>query len=245
MKVITALLASAVLCLAGCSNSNTIGNPSSKSWEVSSDLKHPDATRLFVDLDEKAKLISFKQIGKQLSPTDTTHPVFKVYVADKLLGESYNQYTRADSTLPVIFRLNGKSLNPNNQAHIAQLAKAKKFDFYEFGNGRISHMKLAAPNGICQDFRHGKGVKFDIATTYFMYDESSQTFPTANFIGYFIDGTYVGEQFIIDNYSLIVSNIASSAFQEKYSAAMEAKGDKLPNANAAEKGRMLDLVICR
>lgn len=243
MKAITPLLASAAFCLASCSSA--LNSQQDTTWGVSHDLQKPSIQRIFADIDQNAKTISFQPIGDRLSSTDTSRPILKVNVDGKLLGESYHQHTSADSAIPVIFRLNGKFLNPNNPAHIAQLAKAKKFDFYEFGNGRISHMKLTAPNGICQDFRHGKGVKFNIATTYFIYDENSQSFPTTDFIGYLINGTYVGEQFAIDDYSSYVSKLASQDFQDKFSAGMQEKGDKLPNANAAEKGRMLDLVICR
>lgn len=243
MKLCQMTLAASLTLLCACNSaSHTIDD---NHWNVEKQMQQPNVKREFLDLNLEPKTLSFQKVDDVFNPNKVSSPVVKVFVNGKLLGEAYNLYTTADLPLPVIYRLNGKSLNPNNPDDVKKLSKAKKWDFYEFGRGRISHMQITAKNGICRDFRSNAGVSFKIATTYPIRADDNQGYPTNEYLAYLIEGNYQnGTEFNINAYSAMLPQKASKAFKEKFEASVKQKGDQLANANAAEKGRMLESVIC-
>ena len=76
------------------------------------------------------------------------------------------------------------------------------------------------------------------------YDLEKNTSSVDNYLTYQLNGMYAKDTFSIDEYSAGVIS-EDKAFVEKYTDSIKQNGDKLPNANAAEKGRMIEQVICR
>ena len=74
--------------------------------------------------------------------------------------------------LAAIFNIGKRSYNPRRAEDAAELARARSFEFYEFGMQRLSHGRYTAPNGICQDFRNGR-VHLSLSTSD--YPENSFT----------------------------------------------------------------------
>ncbi len=240
MKILklTALTCS-IMALTACSNANAPGK-NKDNWSALQDISMGVHERHYVDLDSKTKSISFEKIA-DTSNTDTEKPILKARRGNKTLGEIYQQKSSTDRTIPVMYLLHGKSMNPRKEQDLKKLANAKKLEYYEFGQGRLSHAIFTAPNGICRDFKTEQGVNFHIATNYYHLDGA--TSPLEDYLTYQIKGIYAQNKFIIDEYSAgIISE--NKAFVEKYTASIKQNGDKLPNANAAEKGRMIEMVIC-
>jgi len=89
------------------------------------------------------------------------------------LGNLQALRTAENNFMGVLFIHNTKDLNIHEKGNIQTLAKANAFEFYEFGQFRLSHAKFSAPNGICQDFNSKTGVKLLMTTNY--YPENSFT----------------------------------------------------------------------
>ena len=68
--------------------------------------------------------------------------------------------------------------------------------FYDFGHGRIGHAVFTAPNGICQDMKHGKGVSYKLVTNYIDFPD----YPSPeNILIITAQGKYLRDEFILDS----------------------------------------------
>lgn len=149
--------------------------------------------------------------------------------------------------LPTLFLVNGKSLNVNDGNDKKQLASAKRIDFYDFGHGRIGHAVFTAPNGICQDMKHGKGVAYKLVTNYVNFPD----YPSPeNILIITAQGKYEQDGFILDATESRVTS-ANKEFAKKYGEALKSKNGpetrhvNMANAASAEKGRLLADYICQ
>ncbi len=149
--------------------------------------------------------------------------------------------------LPTLFLVNGKSLNVNDGNDKKQLASAKRIDFYDFGHGRIGHAVFTAPNGICQDMKHGKGVSYKLVTNYVNFPD----YPAPeNILIITAQGKYEQDGFILDATESRVTS-ANKEFAKKYGEALKSKNGpetrhvNMANAASAEKGRLLADYICQ
>lgn len=89
------------------------------------------------------------------------------------LGNLQALRTAENDFMGVLFIHNAKGLDIYDKENIQTLAKAKSFEFYEFGRFRLTHAKFSAPKGICQDFNRKTGVNLLMTTNY--YPENSFT----------------------------------------------------------------------
>ena len=241
MKILKfSMLACSIMTLIACAHANTPGK-NSDGWNAFEDISTGVHERHYVDLDSQIKSISFEKIAGA-SDSDMKKPVLKARRGSKILGEIYQQEFSGNRLIPVMYLHNEKSMNPSNEQDLKKLANAKTFEYYEFGQGRLSHAVFTAKNGICQDFKTQQGVHFNMSSNY--YDLEKNTSSVDNYLTYQLNGMYAKDTFSIDEYSAGVIS-EDKAFVEKYTDSIKQNGDKLPNANAAEKGRMIEQVICR
>ncbi|MCK3657673.1 hypothetical protein A4G18_02845 [Pasteurellaceae bacterium Pebbles2] len=159
------LICTAVLELAGCATQST------PEW------------RPYKDIDGKIKQVAFTQL---MAADEMEHPEkmpdLKIFHGSAR-SKSGNEISKLGNliylingdkvAMAAIFNVAGKSFNPQNAEFINPIAKAKSFDFYEFGLFRLSHAKFTAKTEICQDFNSKNGVDLLMTTNY--YPENSFT----------------------------------------------------------------------
>ena len=170
-----------------------------------------------------------------------------VYRQGKLLGEAYNlEAYHGPPLLPTLFLVNGKSLNINDGNDRKLLAAAKRIDFYDFGRSRIGHAVFTAPNGICQDMKHGKGVSYKLVTNYIDFPD----YPSPeNILIITAQGKYEQDGFMLDSTESRVTSV-NKEFARKYGEALKSKNGpetrqvNMANAASAEKGRLLADYVC-
>ncbi|MGQ0287285.1 hypothetical protein ACT2CV_08800 [Pasteurellaceae bacterium 22721_9_1] len=85
----------------------------------------------------------------------------------RTIGDFYPLVDQDKYAMGAIFLVDKKSLNPYAEQDAKILASTKELDFYDFGKGRIGRAKFLASNKLCTDFKSAKGVKINIATTYY------------------------------------------------------------------------------
>ena len=210
------------------------------------DTKTGVQSRPYYEFGNVVQKISFKKTGNP--ENGLKKPVLTVYRQGKLLGEAYNlEASHGSPLLPTLFLVNGKSLNVNDGNDKKQLASAKRIDFYDFGHGRIGHAVFTAPNGICQDMKHGKGVSYKLVTNYIDFPD----YPSPeNILIITAQGKYLRDEFILDSTASRVTS-ANKEFARKYGEALKSKNGpetrhvNMANAASAEKGRLLADYICQ
>ena len=210
------------------------------------DTKTGVQSRPYYEFGNVVQKISFKKTGNP--ENGLKKPVVTVYRQGKLLGEAYNlEASHGSPLLPTLFLVNGKSLNVNDGNDKKQLASAKRIDFYDFGHGRIGHAVFTAPNGICQDMKHGKGVCYKLVTNYIDFPD----YPSPeNILIITAQGKYEQDGFILDSTESRVTG-ANKEFARKMSESLKSKNGpetkqvNMANAASAEKGRLLADYVCR
>lgn len=215
-------------------------------WSALQDAKTGVQSRPYYEFGNVLQKISFKKTGNP--ENGLKKPVLTVYRQGKLLGEAYNlEASHGSPLLPTLFLVNGKSLNVNDGNDKKQLASAKRIDFYDFGHGRIGHAVFTAPNGICQDMKHGKGVSYKLVTNYVNFPD----YPSPeNILIITAQGKYEQDGFILDSTESRVTS-ANKEFARKYGEALKSKNGpetrhvNMANAASAEKGRLLADYICQ
>ena len=133
--------------------------------------------RPYQDLDGQTRYVAFAE----RSTTESNKPLaertlteFQGYADVKnapdaafdRLGDLSVLVNAEGAGLAAIFNIGKRSYNPHRPEDAAELARARSFDFYEFGMQRLSHGRYTAPNGICQDFRNGS-VHLSLSTSYY------------------------------------------------------------------------------
>jgi putative lipoprotein len=86
---------------------------------------------------------------------------------DKIL----NAYSLAKGTINVL-EVNNNSINLNKSSDILALKKANEIKFYEIRPDVLESVKFSSKNSVCGDFLLQKSVHVDVATNYYLRDDS-------------------------------------------------------------------------
>lgn len=228
-----ALLSMLSALLVGCSNS---GN-NDLNW------------RPYQDLEGNTQHISFMmRVFDQKNPnaikeaqgTALRKVEINGFQTNQAIGETYVLFDAEKFPMGVIFLEQNKSLNPHNPEHIKTLAKAKIFDFYEFGKQRLGIVRYRAKNGICQDFKGKAGVQLEMATNY--YSENSFTDYYTNFMRF-----TVNHKKLVSKGVDLAENFSGTdpRLQKEMQEYIGKEREKLSTANINEKVSILANIICK
>ncbi|OUT14747.1 hypothetical protein B9N63_00155 [Campylobacter concisus] len=86
---------------------------------------------------------------------------------DKIL----NAYSLAKGTINVL-EVNNSSINLNKSSDTLALKKANEIKFYEIRPDVLESVKFSSQNSVCSDFLLQKPVHVNIATNYYLRDDS-------------------------------------------------------------------------
>ncbi|OUT15574.1 hypothetical protein B9N64_01940 [Campylobacter concisus] len=86
---------------------------------------------------------------------------------DKIL----NAYSLAKGTINVL-EVNNNSINLNKSSDILALKKANEIKFYEIRPDVLESVKFSSQNSVCGDFLLQKPVYVNVATNYYLRDDS-------------------------------------------------------------------------
>jgi len=86
---------------------------------------------------------------------------------DKIL----NAYSLAKGTINVL-EINNSSINLNKSSDILALKKANDIKFYEIRPDVLESVKFSSQNSVCGDFLMQKPVYVNVATNYYLRDDS-------------------------------------------------------------------------
>lgn len=86
---------------------------------------------------------------------------------DKIL----NTYSLAKGTINVL-EVNNSSINLNKSSDILTLKKANEIKFYEIRPDVLESVKFSSQNSVCGDFLLQKLVHVNVATNYYLRDDS-------------------------------------------------------------------------
>ena len=86
---------------------------------------------------------------------------------DKIL----NAYSLAKGTINVL-EVNNNSINLNKSRDILALKKANEIKFYEIRPDVLESVKFSSQNSVCGDFLLQKPVHINVATNYYLRDDS-------------------------------------------------------------------------
>ena len=86
---------------------------------------------------------------------------------DKIL----NAYSLAKGTINVL-EVNNSSINLNKSSDILALKKANEIKFYEIRPDVLESVKFSSKNSVCGDFLLQKPVHVNVATNYYLRDDS-------------------------------------------------------------------------
>ena len=86
---------------------------------------------------------------------------------DKIL----NAYSLAKDTINVL-EVNNSSINLNKSSDILALKKANEIKFYEIRPDVLESVKFSSQNSVCGDFLLQKPVHVNVATNYYLRDDS-------------------------------------------------------------------------
>ena len=101
---------------------------------------------------------------------NTSVPFFGVVnflAEDKIL----NAYSLAKGTINVL-EVNNNSINLNKSSDILALKKANEIKFYEIRPDVLESVKFSSQNSVCGDFLLQKPVYVNVATNYYLRDNS-------------------------------------------------------------------------
>lgn len=93
--------------------------------------------------------------------------VVNFLVEDKIL----NAYSLAKGTINVL-EVNNSSINLNKSSDILALKKANEIKFYEIRPDALESVKFTSQNSVCGDFLLQKPVHVNVATNYYLRDDS-------------------------------------------------------------------------
>jgi putative lipoprotein len=86
---------------------------------------------------------------------------------DKIL----NAYSLAKGTINVL-EVNNNSINLNKSSDILALKKTNEIKFYEIRPDVLESVKFSSQNSVCGDFLLQKSVHVNVATNYYLRDDS-------------------------------------------------------------------------
>ncbi|WP_373100512.1 MULTISPECIES: hypothetical protein [Pasteurellaceae] len=211
--------------------------------------------RPYFDLEGKLQHIAFSNIivlkdGKESIPdvkeqqgVAIRKTRFGELTSHETLGKIYGLFDANNVPMAVIFisdfLVPNNSLNPHIPEHIKALAKAKQFDFYEFGKQRLGIVRYRAKNGICQDFKEKAGVQLEMATNY--YPQNSFTDFYTSFIR--VQLNHKKALSAVDYEQKLTGQ--DKKLQAEMKDYVEKHWQKIADANINEKVGLLANIVCK
>lgn len=204
--------------------------------------------RPYKDIDGSIQHMSFQILEQVSLQNQQKQIIYRAYKAERFgdiqlqkhlgdisaLAKNHQNYAMA-----AIFLLHGKSIDLADQTAISQLAQAKQFDLYEFGQFRLSHAQFQAKNAICQDFNGKNGV--DLIMTGNYYPQNSFTDFATSLINVNLQAQSPPQQI---GYTPSFSG-QDAALQQLLRDDEKKMGKKIALANVKEKGSLLFNIICK
>ncbi|WP_223154458.1 hypothetical protein [Campylobacter concisus] len=108
--------------------------------------------------------------AQNFTEQNTSVPFFGIVnflAEDKIL----NAYSLAKGTINVL-EVNNNSINLNKSRDILALKKANEIKFYEIRPDVLESVKFSSQNSVCGDFLLQKPVYVNVATNYYLRDDS-------------------------------------------------------------------------
>ena len=93
--------------------------------------------------------------------------IVNLLAEDKIL----NAYSLAKGTINVL-EVNNNSINLNKSSDILALKKTNEIKFYEIRPDVLESVKFSSQNSVCGDFLLQKSVHVNVATNYYLRDDS-------------------------------------------------------------------------
>ena len=146
-----------VLFFSGCSQKNP-----SKKDEISIYVS-------YYEINGTKQRLQIKTI-QNFAEQNASVPFFGVVnflAEDKIL----NAYSLAKGTINVL-EINNSSINLNKSSDILALKKANEIKFYEIRPDVLESVKFSSQNSVCGDFLMQKPVYVNVATNYYLRDDS-------------------------------------------------------------------------
>ncbi|HGO5823183.1 TPA: hypothetical protein ACK3JW_000847 [Mannheimia haemolytica] len=199
----------------------------------------------YQEIDGKVEKIRFMQTVSNSSEEAVKgsayqQSFFGEVPTSKEIGNIYHIYDANGQPMNVIFLMNEKtSINPKNEEQIKTLAKANKFDFYEFGKGRIAHAQFSGKKSICQDFKSKYGIALKIATSYYLTPNQPNEFYASLISAHLKSNSEVTNFSYVPKYQINDTKVLNEVkMQEKN------HGEKVAHLNLQEKYSLLKNIIC-
>lgn len=202
--------------------------------------------RSYKDIDGKIRQIRFVQ---EITEFDTANSKIDL---NNFRGRAISLFDNKEETIgylallrnaqgyiATIFDLAGRSLNPKKTEDIKLLASSKQFDFYEFGQFRLTRARFSAKNTICQDFKSRKGVDLIMITNY--YPQNSFT----DFYSSLINVNLKAEAHPIEIGYTPSFTGQNKDLQKQIRHLESVQGKKILLANIQEKASLLFNLICK
>ncbi|MGQ0286507.1 hypothetical protein ACT2CV_04805 [Pasteurellaceae bacterium 22721_9_1] len=145
----------------------------------------------------------------------------------------------AEGYMATIFNVQGQSLNPQRPDDLANLAKAKIVDFYEFGQFRLGHARFSGKQAVCQDFKGKNGVDLIMTTNY--YPENSFTDFYTSLINVKLHAQSAPKE--IGYTPSFTGN--NDRLQQEIRTSEQKKGKKIAQDNVLEKASILFNILCK
>ena len=108
--------------------------------------------------------------AQNFTEQNTSVPFFGIVnflAEDKIL----NAYSLAKGTINVL-EVNNSSINLNKSSDTLALKKADEIKFYEIRPDVLESVKFSSQNSVCGDFLLQKSVHVNVATNYYLRDDS-------------------------------------------------------------------------
>lgn len=197
----------------------------------------------YLEIDGKVEKIRFMRTissnNNDVKGSAYKQSFFGDLPTSKEIGNIYHIYDANGQPINVIFLMDNKnSINPKNNEQIKALAKAKMFDFYEFGKGRIAHAQFSAKKSICQDFKSKSGIKFTMATSYYLN-------PLKNdFYASLISADLKSNSEVVNFSYRPIYQIDNKTLLNQVEKEEKNNGEKIARLNLQEKYSLLTNLVC-
>ncbi|TCP95092.1 hypothetical protein EDC44_11142 [Cricetibacter osteomyelitidis] len=194
--------------------------------------------RPYKDIDGSVKFISFTKMETAYGSNDKKSVQGRAIKSNgDILGYIYYIFDANGQAMNTLFLKNQASLNPHNIEDMQKLAKAKIFNFYEFGKGRLAHAQYIAKNSLCSDFKSQNGIQLNIATNYYL-----------DFTNYYT--SFISAKISKNSQPTGLSyrpdfTVSDPKILAQIQAQEQSNGQKLAESNLFEKISVLTNIVCR
>lgn len=198
----------------------------------------------YQEIDGKVEKIRFMQTissdNDDIKGTAYQQVFFSDLPTSKEIGNIYHIYDSNGQPMNTIFLMDKKaSLNPKSDEQMKALANAKEFDFYEFGKGRIAHAQFSAKKSICQDFKSKNGIKFTMATSYYLNPKQQDDFYAS-----LISANLKSNLEVVNFNYRPIYQIGDKALLNAVEKEEKSNGEDMARRNLKEKYSLLTNLVC-